>query len=349
MECNETTPSSLDVREFLDVCLKSVVPLSRQGIPSEEESLEVCGWEDIGGLWEAKKRLKATILDPVRYRRIFERVPVRLPHGILLFGPPGCGKSYLVPALARECGYALVVCRGPEVLDKYIGASEAKVRRLFARARSAAPCILFLDELDTLAPRRGTDHTGVTDRIVNQLLTYLDGVEETSRDDDGRIYIVAATSRPDKIDPALLRPGRLEIHVHVNIPESEEERSEVLVKTKKSRLVDSHLQEQLDTGVLWREANHAPAEYFSPADVKAVWNTAYLNAIHEHIIDAREEHEPVRISLQHMISSIRSTKPSLSPKDRDLYEAIHEPFSGRSSGSQSRPDRQTNYLKTALK
>ena len=115
---------------------------------------------------------------------------------------------------------------GPEVLDRYIGASEAKVRELFAKASSVAPSILFLDELDALAPRRGSDHTGVTDRVVNQLLTFLDGVEDATT--TATVYIVAATSRPDKVDPALLRPGRLEQHLFVGPPESDEEWSNLL-------------------------------------------------------------------------------------------------------------------------
>jgi peroxin-1 len=118
----------------------------------------------------------------------------------LFFGPPGCGKSALVPALAKECNFPLIACKGPEVLDKYIGASEAKVRELFSRASAVAPSILFLDELDALAPRRGSDNTGVTDRVVNQLLTFLDGVEDAST---GTVYVIGATFRPDKVDPAL--------------------------------------------------------------------------------------------------------------------------------------------------
>ena len=152
-------------------------------------------WEDIGGLFQAKASLTDVILRPVRYRAIYQNAPITLPRGILLYGPSGCGKSVMVPALAKECNFNLVRCNGPELLDKYIGASEAKVRQLFARAYAAAPCILFLDDFDALAPRRGSDHTGVTDRVVNQLLTFLDGVESAD-DRKGMVYIIGASSRP---------------------------------------------------------------------------------------------------------------------------------------------------------
>ncbi|EEC46118.1 predicted protein, partial [Phaeodactylum tricornutum CCAP 1055/1] len=172
---------------------------------------------DVAGLFRAKEELVSTVVRPSIYTLIYQRAKVQLPRGLLLFGPPGCGKSLIVPALAKRCRFSLVLCRGPELLDKYIGASEAKVRDLFDRAATAAPSILFLDELDSLAPPRGSDHTGVTDRVVNQLLTFLDGVEENSS--KGPLYVIAATSRPDKIDPALLRPGRLEKHVYVGLAE----------------------------------------------------------------------------------------------------------------------------------
>lgn len=196
----------VSLNKIIEDVLNAYTPISRQGIRAEDTSSSI-SWSHVGGLFRVKEYLSSSILRPVKYRRIYEHAPIRLPRGIVMYGPPGCGKSYLVPALARECGLTMITCRGPELLDKYIGASEAKVRQLFERAYAAAPSMLFLDEFDALAPVRGSDHTGVTDRVVNQLLTYLDGVEDSS---NGSVYIVAATSRPDKVDPALLRPGRLE-------------------------------------------------------------------------------------------------------------------------------------------
>ena len=131
--------------------------------------------------------------------------PIRLRSGVLLYGFPGCGKTFSLTAVTKSIGARLVLVKGPEVLGKYIGSSEAAMRRVFARARAAAPCVLFLDEVDAIAPRRGQagDSTGVTDRVVNQLLTEMDGVKPLTG-----VAVVAATSRPDMLDPALLRPGK---------------------------------------------------------------------------------------------------------------------------------------------
>ena len=176
--------------------IKKYTPASQRGLHVGKTNVLI-EWEDLGGLFRAKGALTDIILRPVRYRAIYKNAPISLPRGILLYGPGGCGKSIMVPALAKECNFNLVRCNGPELLDKYIGASEAKVRQLFARAYAAAPCILFLDDFDALAPRRGSDHTGVTDRVVNQLLTFLDGVESAD-DRRGMVYIIGASSRPGK-------------------------------------------------------------------------------------------------------------------------------------------------------
>jgi peroxin-1 len=134
-------------------------------------------WGDIGGLHDVKAEVCDIMQTPVRFRRLFEKTPMRLPTGVLLYGPPGCGKTLLAGAVAKECGLNFISVKGPELLDKYIGASEQAVRNLFGRAAAATPCVLFFDEFEALAPRRGHDNTGVTDRVVNQLLTFLDGVE----------------------------------------------------------------------------------------------------------------------------------------------------------------------------
>ena len=190
-----TDPTSNDcLHNLIQENIKNYIPASQQGLHIGKTDVLV-EWEDIGGLFQAKAVLTDIILRPVRYRAIYQNAPISLPRGIMLYGPGGTGKSLIVPALAKECNFNLVRCNGPELLDKYIGASEAKVRQLFARAYAAAPCILFLDDFDALAPRRGSDHTGVTDRVVNQLLTFLDGVESAD-DRKGMVYVIGATSRP---------------------------------------------------------------------------------------------------------------------------------------------------------
>jgi peroxin-1 len=229
-------------------------------------------------------------------------------------------------------------------LDRYIGASEANVRRLFERAVAAAPCILFLDEFDALAPRRGTDHTGVTDRVVNQLLTYLDGVESTLNN----VFVIAATSRPDKVDPALLRPGRLEQHIYVGYPESFEELKDALIKIMTKRRISTDL---LDFVLATSEVD-GPLQLlrgFSPADIKAVMDTAQLESIH-HCLSQESLTYNVTVQEDHFLKALQETRPSVSPDDRALFDRLHHPFltSTRSSYSKAAaPDSQE--LRTSLR
>ena len=185
-----------------DKALAGFQPAALMGVDLFKSSVH---WADVGGLYAVRTMLKDTLELPTKYAKLYEHTPIKLPAGLLLYGPPGCGKTLLASAVANECGLNFISVKGPEVLNKYIGASEQAIRDLFARAAAAAPAVLFLDEFDSIAPRRGADNTGVTDRLVNQLLTFLDGVEARKG-----VYVLAATSRPDMIDPALLRPGRLD-------------------------------------------------------------------------------------------------------------------------------------------
>ncbi|XP_030883261.1 peroxisome biogenesis factor 1 isoform X3 [Leptonychotes weddellii] len=174
------------------------------------------GWDKIGGLHEVRQILMDTIQLPAKYPELFANLPIRQRTGVLLYGPPGTGKTLLGGVIARESGMNFISVKGPELLSKYIGASEQAVRDIFIRAQAAKPCILFFDEFESIAPRRGHDNTGVTDRVVNQLLTQLDGVEALQG-----VYVLAATSRPDLIDPALLRPGRLDKCVYCPPPDQD--------------------------------------------------------------------------------------------------------------------------------
>ncbi|KAL8286225.1 hypothetical protein RQP46_004713 [Phenoliferia psychrophenolica] len=186
------------------------VPLSLRDVKLQKSEVQ---WADIGGLHETRRVLRETLEWPTKYGAIFASCPLRLRSGLLLYGFPGCGKTLLASAVAKECGLNFISVKGPEILNKYIGASEKSVRDLFERAQAAKPCILFFDEFDSIAPKRGHDSTGVTDRVVNQMLTQMDGAEGL----DG-VYVLAATSRPDLIDPALLRPGRLDKSLLCDMP-----------------------------------------------------------------------------------------------------------------------------------
>jgi ribosome biogenesis ATPase len=161
-------------------------------------------WDDIGALQSVRDELTLSILEPIRNPETFHALGLSLPAGVMLYGPPGCGKTLLAKAIAHESGANFISVKGPELLDKYVGESERAVRVVFERARSSSPCIVFFDELDSLCPRRGSDGGGgggVSERVVNQLLTEMDGL-------DGRrsVFVIAATNRPELIDPAMMRP-----------------------------------------------------------------------------------------------------------------------------------------------
>ncbi len=185
--------------------------------------------DDVGDMAETKQALTETVLWPLQHPETFERLGVEPPRGVLLYGPPGCGKTFVVRALASSGRLSVHAVKGAELMDKWVGASEKAVRELFRRARDSAPSLIFLDELDALAPRRGQSFdSGVTDRVVAALLTELDGIEPL-RD----VVVLGATNRPDLIDPALLRPGRLEKLVFVEPPDADARR-EILRTAGKS-------------------------------------------------------------------------------------------------------------------
>ncbi|RVW01233.1 AAA family ATPase [Rhodococcus xishaensis] len=201
--------------------LEVIRPLSRSG--TEELAIGTVTLDDVGDMVETKQALTEAVLWPLQHPDSFARLGVDPPRGVLLYGPPGCGKTYLVRALASSGQLSVHAVKGAELMDKWVGASEKAVRELFQRARDSAPSLIFLDEIDALAPRRGqSSDSGVSDRVVAALLTELDGVEPL-RD----VVVLGATNRPDLVDPALLRPGRLERLVFVPPPNADA-RTEIL-------------------------------------------------------------------------------------------------------------------------
>ncbi|XP_016016795.2 peroxisome biogenesis factor 1 isoform X1 [Rousettus aegyptiacus] len=227
------------------------------------------GWDKIGGLHEVRQILMDTIQLPAKYPELFANLPIRQRTGVLLYGPPGTGKTLLAGVIARESGMNFISVKGPELLSKYIGASEQAVRDIFIRAQAAKPCILFFDEFESIAPRRGHDNTGVTDRVVNQLLTQLDGVEGLQG-----VYVLAATSRPDLIDPALLRPGRLDKCVYCSPPD-QVSRLEILNILSGSLPLADDVDLQHVASV---------TDSFTGADLKALLYNAQLEALHGRLL-----------------------------------------------------------------
>ena len=251
--------------------LKGFTPASLRNVTLQSSKTT---FDSIGGLRETRKILLETLQYPTTYAPIFAQCPLRLRSGLLLYGYPGCGKTLLASAVAGECGLNFISVKGPEILNKYIGASEKSVRDLFERAESARPCVLFFDEFDSIAPKRGHDSTGVTDRVVNQLLTQMDGAEGLSG-----VYVLAATSRPDLIDPALLRPGRLDKSLLCDVP-SLDDRLDILQALSKKLSISQDILDATYQPESLSEVAHRTAGY-SGADLQAVIYNAHLEAIHD--------------------------------------------------------------------
>jgi len=313
-------------------------------------------WDSIGGMTVAKATIASVFKTPVLYRRLFSSSAIKIPRAMLLYGPPGCGKTYLAQAVEEYCGLKLITVRGPQLLDKYIGASEKAVRELFERARGLGrPSLIFFDEFEAIAPRRGKDNTGVTDRVVNQLLTFIDGVEATMEGGGGStIYILAATSRPDLIDVALLRPGRIEKHCYVGLPNPQERCAIIRAELSSMQIADD-IDEAINVIV-----NSEKASLFTPADLKALVNDAYHEAIKSsnsnsnsnsssssssHELDLWSDDQsghsghsssiPIVIQSRDMLRSFERLRPSLSSDDLQFYDSVYSRFTHQSSGKGS--------------
>lgn len=268
----EDSPDSsvaLTAEDFA-AALKGFTPASLRGVTLQASTTTFAA---IGGLTQTRKTLLETLQYPTTYAPLFAKCPLRLRSGLLLYGYPGCGKTLLASAVAGECGLNFISVKGPEILNKYIGASEKSVRDLFERAEAAKPCVLFFDEFDSIAPKRGHDSTGVTDRVVNMLLTMMDGAEGLSG-----VYVLAATSRPDLIDPALLRPGRLDKSLICDMPD-EEDRLDILRAVSEKLKLDEYVMRADGKSTLREVAQRTQG--YSGADLQAVIYNAHLEAIHD--------------------------------------------------------------------
>ena len=209
----EKVLSSIEVtmQDFLEA-LKSIVPSGLREIYIEIPDVK---WDDVGGLEEVKQVLKENVVYPLKNPDLYEKFNIKPPRGILLYGPPGCGKTLLAKAVARESGANFIAVRGPEILSKWVGESEKAIREIFKKARQHAPAVVFFDEIDAIAPVRGYGaDSGVSEKVVAQLITEMDGIKGLSN-----VVVLAATNRPDLLDPALLRPGRFDKLVYVPPPD----------------------------------------------------------------------------------------------------------------------------------
>jgi len=240
-------------------------------------------WEDVGGLDEAKTALKQIIEWPLEYAELFERADTAPPKGVLLTGPSGTGKTLLAKAVAHECGVNFISIKGPELLSKWVGDSEARVRDVFKIARLSSPCIIFFDELEAIAGRRGGSmDANVTERVISQLLTEMDGIEELRG-----VVILAATSRPDLLDPALLRAGRFEVRLELPKPSEPDRRAIFGVHTG-----NKPLDADIDLAKL-----AADTEGFVGSDIEAVCRRASMSAISDLLDAGGVEEDAARLTI----------------------------------------------------
>ncbi|MEW2015582.1 AAA family ATPase [Rhodococcus sp. NPDC076796] len=287
---NDSAAASL-TQDDLVGALQVIRPLSRSG--SEELAIGSLTLDDVGDMVETKQALTEAVLWPLRHPDSFARLGIEPPRGVLLYGPPGCGKTFLVRALASSGQLSVHSVKGAELMDKWVGSSEKAVRELFQRARDSAPSLIFLDEVDALVPRRGqSSDSGVGDRVVAALLTELDGVEPL-RD----VVVLGATNRPDLIDPALLRPGRLERLVFVPPPDSDA-RVDILKASGKS----IPLAEDVDLESLARDLDG-----YSAADCAALLREAALTAM-------RRSMDAADVTAADVAAARATVKPSLDPE-----------------------------------
>lgn len=274
-------------------------------------------WEDVGALHDIREELNMAIMAPIHNPEHFRALGLNAPAGVLLAGPPGCGKTLLAKAVANESGLNFISVKGPELLNMYVGESERAVRQVFQRGRNSAPCVIFFDEIDALCPRRSEHESGASVRVVNQLLTEMDGMENRRQ-----VFIMAATNRPDIIDPAVLRPGRLDKTLYVGLPPPADRHAILVTITK------GGTKPLLDSDVSLEEIAHdARCESFTGADLSALVREACVNALRVHLSAGPAHTEPVkdiRVSRVHFEDAFKKVRPSVSKKDQLMYEKLKE-------------------------
>jgi len=303
-------------REDFMNALKGIEPSALREVFIEVPNVR---WEDIGGLEDVKQELIEAVEWPLKYPKLFEYMNAKPPKGILLYGMPGTGKTLLAKAVASESQANFISVKGPEFLSKWVGESERAVRETFRKAKQAAPCIVFFDEIDAITPIRGGGYgdSQVTERVISQILTELDGLEELRG-----VTVIAATNRPDIIDPALLRPGRFDRLIYIKLPDLE---------TRK-KIFEVHLRNRPIADDVDIDELASRTEGYSGADIAAVCNEAVMSAIREYIAThpdvEQEEKIECKIKKKHFEEALKKIKPL--PKSRlEQYEKLYKSFSER--------------------
>jgi transitional endoplasmic reticulum ATPase len=306
--------------------LKEVEPSAMREVLVEVPDIK---WEDIGGLEGVKEELREAIEWPLKYPELFAQMNAVPPKGLLLYGPPGTGKTLLAKAAANESEANFISVKGPELLNKFVGESEKAIREVFRKARQASPCIIFFDEIDSVAPIRGSSSgdSNVTERVISQFLTEMDGLEELRN-----VVIIAATNRPDIVDPALLRPGRFDRMLLVPPPDLEARKQIFRIHTKKTPLAEDVKPDELAR----------KTEGYTGADIASICNTAVMLSIKEHIgkakdaDDAKKKAKGLKVAKRHFDEAMQKVKP-ISSQELRMYERFSQQFSDAKAGLQKIP------------
>ena len=301
--------------DFQDA-LKEVEPSAMREVLVEIPDVT---WDQVGGLEDVKEELREAVEWPLKYPDLFAQLNATPPKGLLLYGPPGTGKTLLAKAVAHESESNFISVKGPELLNKFVGESEKAVREVFRKARQASPCIIFFDEIDSVAPTRGSGggDSHVTERVISQFLTEMDGLEELRN-----VIIVAATNRPDIIDSALLRPGRFDRLLFVPPPDMEARKQIFKIHTRKTPMADDVSLDELAR----------KTDGYTGADIASLANTSVMLALREHISkakdpeDAKKRAKGLKVARRHFDEALQKIKP-MRTEELKMYERFSEQFS----------------------
>ncbi len=319
IDLDEEIPS--DVMEKLVVDREAMIEGIRKVEPSamREVMVEVpkVSWEDVGGLEDTKEQLREMVEWPQKYPERFDKMGIDVPKGILLYGMPGTGKTLLAKAVANEANANFISIKGPEIFSKYVGESEEAIREVFKKARQVAPCILFIDEIDSIATRRGSRmDSGVGDRVVNQLLTELDGIESLEG-----VTVIAATNRPDLIDPAITRPGRIDRSMEVDVPDIEAREKIFKVHTEEMPLADDVKLEELAR----------LSDGYVGSDIESVCREAGMFSL-------RDDPDSEEVKMEHFEKALDKVRPTATEDNLEHYRQMMRKMEEIEQPSEETPD-----------
>ncbi|MEM0324453.1 MAG: CDC48 family AAA ATPase [Candidatus Aenigmatarchaeota archaeon] len=308
-------------KEDFEYALRVVQPSAMREVFVEVPKVK---WEDIGGLEEVKQKLREIVEWPLKYPKYFERLGIEPPKGVLLYGPPGTGKTLLAKAVANESGANFIAIKGPEIFSKWVGESERAIREIFRKAREVSPSIIFIDEIDAIAPMRGLEvGTRVTENVVAQLLTEMSGIKDLKN-----VVVIAATNRPDILDPALLRPGRFDRLIYVPPPDAKGRLEILKIHTR-----NMPLDKDVDL-----EKIAEKTENYSGADLEAICKEAAILALRE-AIEKKIEPEKMLIKAIHFEKALEIVKPSISKEMIEFYKKFEERLKKRVIETERRKER----------